>query len=232
MYSKKQLKKIFSNSKKTVFKLSSYLFFFSILIVALLYLGEGRFYDVFHSKIRENHVSDWNDIIIILLTLIIVCAGWMQFKNLNETSKGDFLLRIDERFGSPEILKARIIIHEFYCLTNKEDIDLNIHILRISEMILGTKNKIESSEKFIYLYNFLNFLETIAYFTNNNFISLEDINELLGGSLKYYYLTFQLLIEDRRTKYRSEYYYCELQTLAEKIHELSPSQSPHINQKS
>ncbi|KTD21017.1 hypothetical protein Lisr_1616, partial [Legionella israelensis] len=34
---------------------------------------------------------------IIILTALIVCAGWLQFTILNHTSKGDFLLRIDTR---------------------------------------------------------------------------------------------------------------------------------------
>lgn len=208
-----------------------YLFLFGFLVLILIYMGEGHFYDIYHSKIKANHVSDWNDVAIIFLTLIIVCAGWMQLKNLNQTTTSDFLLRIDERYGSPEILKARVIIHELYCLTYQDEIDINIHINKIAKKILTMKNKVDSSTNFIYLYNFLNFLETIAYFANNNYISNVDVDELLGGSLKYYYLVFKLLIEDKRKKYQSDYYYCELETLAKRIHENHPSQPPSIHYK-
>lgn len=228
MYTNNQLIKIFRKTRKTLFTLTIYLLLFGFLVFILIYLGEGYFYDIYHSKIKDNHVSDWNNIAIIFLTLIIVCAGWMQLKNLNQTTTSDFLLRIDERYGSPEILKARVIIHELYCLTYHKEIDINIHISKIAKRILFMKNKVDSSESFIYLYNFLNFLETISYFANNNYISNVDVDELLGGSVKYYYLIFKLLIEDKRRKYQSDYYYCELETLAKRLHEKYPSQPPSI----
>ncbi|MCE0723983.1 DUF4760 domain-containing protein [Legionella resiliens] len=229
MLSKKQIKKNVFKSCKTLGTLVFYIIIFGFPIFLIIMIGEGRYYDIFHTKIGQNHVSDWNDIVIIFLTLFIVCAGWLQFKNLNKTSTGDFLLRIDERFGSPEILRARAIIHEFYCLTYEKEIDINIHTYKIAEKVLSMKNKVEASTDFIYLYNFLNFLETIAYFANNKYISSDEVNELLGGSLKYYYLVFKLLIADRRKKYQSNYYYCELETLAKAIHKKNPSQPPFIN---
>ncbi|MGL6030449.1 MAG: DUF4760 domain-containing protein, partial [Legionella sp.] len=84
---------------------------------------------------------------IVILTLIIFCAGWIQFNALNKTSKGDFLLRIDERYGQPENIKARTIIHEFYCLTKEEHIDITSHVKKISLMVKDSKYNIEKSEQ-------------------------------------------------------------------------------------
>ncbi|KTD48122.1 hypothetical protein Lrub_1486 [Legionella rubrilucens] len=227
MNTKKLLKK-YKDGKNTIISFTKSLFIFGIPVISIIYFGENRLYDIVH-KNTYNNIGDWHNIIIIFLTLIIVCAGWLQFQNLNRTSKSDFLLRIDERFSSPEILKARTIIHEFYCLTNHKDIDINKHIEKISKLVSNTKKRAGDSEKYIYLSNFLNFLESISYFANNNYVSIDDLDELLGGSIKYYYLVYKLLINERREKYNSEYYYCEIQELAIKLHMRNPSHKPFID---
>ncbi|MCZ4682685.1 DUF4760 domain-containing protein, partial [Legionella pneumophila] len=151
------------------------------------------------------------------LTLIIVCVGWLQFGDLNKTTKGDFLLRIDERFGHETIIKARAIIHKFYCETYDENICKETHRRIIGEKIMEIILVKKQSTNFIYLMNFLDFLETIAYFTNKNYMSEKDIKELLGGSIPYYYEVFKPFINYRRAKYNSENYFCELERLIYKI---------------
>lgn len=179
-------------------------------------------------KNLELAAEHFNAAAIVILTLIIFCAGWIQFKDLNKTSKGDFLLRIDEKYGQPENIKARTIIHKYYCLTKDEYSDVTTHVRKMSVMVKQTKYKFEEAENFVYLLNFLDFLETISYFANHDYISEKEVNELIGCSLKYYFCVFDDLIKERRLKYKSNNYYCELEALAKKIQKSNPLIEPIV----
>ena len=198
-----------------------------IFLIIVLIFFEDKFFNVFSFN-QQNKPNDWNDLIIIPLTFLIVCAGWMQFKSLNKTSKAEFLLRIDERYGSIEIIKARSIIHSYYQETYHKDIDITAHANKIGHLILQAE-KAQKPINFIYLLNFLDFLETVSYFTNANYISLDDINELVGGSIKYYYCVYKPFIHTRRKKYHCNKYYCELEVLAKKIQKKNPSFQPIVD---
>ncbi|HIF0138890.1 TPA: DUF4760 domain-containing protein [Legionella anisa] len=207
------------------------LVFFITLILLLLIIWplENHYINVIADTNKlESAAEHFNAAAIVILTIIIFCAGWIQFKDLNKTSKGDFLLRIDEKYGQPENIKARTIIHEFYCLTRSEHIDVTNHVRKISIMVKDTKYKIEEAEKFVCLLNFLDFLETISYFANHSYISEKEVNELIGCSLKYYFCVFDDLIRERRQKYNSNHYYSELETLAKKIQKSNPDIHPKI----
>lgn len=201
------------------------------LMAFFIWIFENNYINVVDSttpKKIEFAAEHFNAAALIILTVFIFCAGWIQLKDLNKTSKGDFLFRIDERYGQSEIIKARKIIHEYYCLTQFEDIDPTIHVQKIAQLVYDTKLHIEKADNFICLLNFLDFLETIAYFTNQGFISIRDIDELTGCSLKYYYCIFQKLIISRRIKYNSDNFYCELEKLALIIQDKNPNIPPFI----
>jgi hypothetical protein len=51
---------------------------------------------------------------------------------------------------------------------------------------------------FIYLLNFLDFLETIGYLHSEKAISLDGVRELLGNSIIYFYEIFSVYIEYRK----------------------------------
>lgn len=152
----------------------------------------------------------------------------MQFKSLNNTTRAEFLLRVDERYASIEIIEARAIIHEYYNKTYTEDIDITSHVKKIGELIIQAEQT-EEPKRFIQLLNFLDFLETVSYFTNNYYMSLDDVNELIGGSLKYYYCAYQAFIAKRRSKYHCDKYYCEIEKLAKKVQKSNPGLPPIIN---
>ncbi len=155
--------------------------------------------------------------IYVILAAILAGVAWFQLNHLNSTAKNDFLLRIDERFGGPEIVKARSIIHKFYCQTHKEGISNPKHIHLMQLEILNIKYNTLDAKDFMYLHNFIDFLETIAYFANRNVISETDVSELLSGSIAYYYHVFELFIKDRNDKYPNQSYYSEIKEFVEKI---------------
>lgn len=159
----------------------------------------------------DNKLKHLHDAYILLLTLVLIIVAWNQLRKFNNRSRADFLLRIDNRYGSKEIIKARAIIHGFYCLTRLNASNHETHIRKISDEIKKIGIKVEEADKFIHLLNFLDFLETIAYFANKNYITREDVSELLGGSMNYYYEIFSAWIYYRRHKYKDDSYYCQIQ---------------------
>ncbi|RAP36668.1 hypothetical protein B1207_07650 [Legionella quinlivanii] len=205
-----------------------------ILMGVLIFIFEDHYINVIandskgHNENLKNAAEHFNAAAIVILTIFILCAGWLQFRDLNKTSRGDFLFRIDERYGQPEIIKARVIIHKFYCLTYHKNIDCTKHTQIIGEMIYRIKFNPYKASDFIALLNFLDFLETISYFANRGYISVKDLNELTGYSIKFYYSVFTKFIDDRRNKYKSDKYYCELQKLAKYIQKNNPTVPPFI----
>src|SRR5581483_11035486 len=55
-----------------------------------------------------------------LVTCIIAYIASINLQEINKFSHGEFLLRIDERYGEKNILKARMLIHEIYLNTKTE----------------------------------------------------------------------------------------------------------------
>ena len=158
---------------------------------------------------------------IVILTIVLICVGWLQLNNLNKTSRADFLLRIDDRYGREEIIKARAIIQSLYrkaALTGEHTPE-ETYIQKISDEIkkIGKSDQKEQCENFAYLLNLLDYLETISYFTNKNYISLKEIDELAGNSMQFYYKIFKPWINYRRNKYNSPDYYCEFEAVVKKI---------------
>ena len=189
-----------------------------VIIVVLISIGQLFYTNLYDDK---NHdIIELHAAVLIILTFSLICVAWIQLRGINKTSKGDFLLRIDDRYGSLEIIKARIIINRLYYKTRAKDISSESHIKKIAEEIkkLGENEDCEEkkNEDFIYLLNFLDFLETVAYFSNKDYISQKDINELLGNSLNYYYKVFKQWICYRRCKYDDKTYYCELEEFINK----------------
>lgn len=64
--------------------------------------------------LNESSTSDWLELhalSLILLTIILVWVANIQLSALNRTAKIDFLMKLDERYGSIEIIKARQLMH-------------------------------------------------------------------------------------------------------------------------
>jgi hypothetical protein len=149
---------------------------------------------------------------LIILTFSLVCVAWFQLALIRKQAKADFLLRIDNRYGSKSIIKARSIIHRIY-IHQEQSTCKHIQDKVLSEKIVELYWDKESYEDFICLLNFLDFLETIAYFSNNDHVDLDEIEKLLGGSLIYFYKIFTPLINFLRVRYEDNDYFNQIETL-------------------
>lgn len=147
---------------------------------------------------------------LVFFTAIIAHTAHSQMKKLTETSSAEFLLNLDNRWGSDEILKGREIIHKLHCKTKFPNCSAkhnqNKHIDRISDEIMKIKNDVSQYKDGVLLLNLLEFLETIAYFANRGRITSEDVDDLLGSSIEYYYLVFEKWIIERRDNYNPNFF--------------------------
>lgn len=158
--------------------------------------------------------------LLVFSTALIAFVAWIQLSGLKKTAQSEFLFRIDERFGSEPIIKAREIIQRLY----RESNNLNpgakerVHRRHISHRIDEISKDTNSYKEYTHLLNLLDFLETISYYANENkMISIDDIKNLMGPSMEFFFVIFKLRIKDRRKKYRSKVYYCEFQKLVKTL---------------
>lgn len=166
-------------------------------------------------------IQAFDAILLGSLTGILVLVAWIQIKGLTKVSKADFLMRVDDRYGSEPILKARIIIHEFYTLSKTSDKDKLLTEKQHRYFVANEINKLSSDptrcEKYIHILNLLDFLETISFYANHEDIEDSDIENLMGLSLTFYYDVLEMRIDERRKKYSNPSYYCEFETLVNRM---------------
>lgn len=202
----------------------------AVVVITLfsIFIAEWFYFDDFFKHIKNEHESNIvrvNAAFLIILTFILVCIAWIQLGGLNKTGRADFLFRIDYRFGSKSIIMARTIIHKIY---NETDINCEhaknycdscqkSHLFRISQNIGKMEKDNNSATEFMYLQNFLNFLETIGYFAHKNHVSPREVNELMGGTYLYHFDVFKSLISSRREREGNDFAYCEFEWLSKEI---------------
>jgi hypothetical protein len=176
----------------------------------------------FNTFVKIRFVSiDMGSLLIAIATFSLACVAWLQLTKLNRISKADFLIRIDERFNKKDLLEAKMIIDTFYREVTKKK--PNLDEVEIAELIsdkikkLGKDKKKQSSRNFVLLLNQLDFLETISYFANQGYVQIDELDELYGYTLIWYYNIFKNWITYRRIKYGKASYYCEFEEVIDKI---------------
>ena len=182
---------------KDIIWISVLLFIFIVVVMALSYqyldLNDGE-------KLLEVHLPYY--ILALLVSMLLVLIAYVKSDKAIHQSRINYLLKLDERWGSREIIKARGVIHELYLNAkenNKEYTNEQITGVVANSIMDLNKNKNKKRiEDFISLLNFLDFLETIGYMRSENAIEIQEINELMGNSLVYFFDIFRPYIEYRR----------------------------------
>ena len=150
----------------------------------------------------------------IFTSLLLIVIGYIKFDEANFHSKLNYLLRIDERWASSEIIQAREVIHKLYLDAKK----ISPSSPQEWKIIVGAgikylhENK-EKIEDFIRLLNFLDFLETIGYLHYINAVTVGEVRELLGNSIVYYYEIFRPFILLRRKETDDKKFYEHFESL-------------------
>lgn len=109
---------------------------------------------------------------------------------IKKVGEADFLFRIEERFGSEPIIIARSIIQRLYRESNNLHSGANekVHRLHIAKRIDEISKDVIPYNKYTYLLNLLDFLETISYYANENkMITIDDVKNLMGPSIEFFF---------------------------------------------
>lgn len=184
----------------------SFLFFmsFSFLSNKFLSYTNAEFYT--HSFIYY--------IFAVSIPVILIWIAYTKSKKALEQSKVNYLLKIDERFCSSEIITARIVIHKYYLKAKKDNPIRNGQSpashneslqLIIGERIKISSKELSEAEDFIYLLNFLDVLETMGYLYSKKFVGDMELDELFGNSIIYFFKIFEPYIQERRQKDKDFY---------------------------
>jgi hypothetical protein len=72
-------------------------------------------------------------------------------------------------------------------------------------------------KKFIILLNYLDFMETIGYLSKSEYVSINDLNELCGFTIKFNYEIFRLYIEDKRRRHNKKEFYSSFTELYQQM---------------
>ena len=175
-----------------------------------------------NSEKDDTSIKVFQAVAIVVFTGFLLIFAWVQAhairsqtKKTSKTSKADLLLRIDREYGSSNILEARIILHEFHCQVFDKKITSNNRNQMIGDLINDMRNKENQAKDFMYLHNFLDFLETGAYFCNKKDIFEKDMRELIGDLIGYYTM-FEKLISSLRREAGDKGLYKEIEDFANK----------------
>lgn len=152
-----------------------------------------------------------------IATFSVAYIAYYQIAKLRRTNESELLVNIDGRWNSPEFLKAKIILHGEYFEVCKK-YNLSEEELKILTRPEEEKYRIEVGQKiidmsvdklrkreFMFLLNFLDFLETIGHLYVEKLISRQKLKALFGESLDFYYQLFEKYIEHRQTNYPNIY---------------------------
>ncbi len=216
---------IFTRTRLLIFLIV--LFFIAIAIFATIDIFKINLYSNYIDK-NVYRIYDFYLIFLTILSLgltsLIAYIAWNQLSGINKVANADFLLRIDDRLSSSLVVKAKIVIHEIYretkidcphtkCTCNQCKDE---HIQRIRAKIKSLGRDIRSAKEFAYLKNFLDFLETVGYFAHSGYITVEQVNSLMGDTVEYHYEIFKDWIEYRKRR-DDDRAYSELRWLVEEI---------------
>lgn len=154
-------------------------------------------------------------IISLAITFIIVLVAYIQSKEALKQSRTNYLLKIDERFCSPEIIKAREIIHEYYLVIKQGNQEIEVDTVKkeLGKKIIEISRDNNFKEEYIHLLNFLDFLETIGYLYVQKAVTVTELNELLGNSVVYFYEIFDPYIRHRRDSKGDQKFYSQFEQL-------------------
>lgn len=141
--------------------------------------------------------------LLFLTTSVLAYSAYIQLSNINSISKDEFILHISNRWGSNDILNARMILHEYfytyYYADKKKDNTIKYEhaLLDISKRVsdMSTQN----STDFVYILSLLDLMEVIGYFYSCNNLDIQDLQSICGKkNLLFFHDCLKELIKKRK----------------------------------
>lgn len=201
-------------------KLSTIMISIIVIFVAMAIIDYLDLYNFFKNR-EDKSFEKTGHMVLVISAAIAAMIAWWQLIKLNSTAFADLLTKIETRYGSNEILEAREIIQEIYLESkDAQDTCKLKHISHMQDIIKQIGNDAKQTRKFILLLNFLDFLESIAYYVKVGYVSYDDVLEMFGGNLPYWFDVYERWIHYRREKFKEPKMYYEFETLVKKIRDI------------
>lgn len=214
-----------------------WLFILLMVLIVLFFIFEWK--DIIDSYSSNTLIHTPNEELTLWLyfltgagTVLLAGIAWVQFGPIKQNIKGEFLLRIDEQWGSNEAIKAKTIIHQIYIETQRKHpkvatAPLNLHSLMGIEIINLSCN-IKHAEDFIYVLNFLDFMDTIGFLYIKEFVNADDLNALCGEALVFNYEIYQPYIIHKRDKHANPKFYENFEKLYKELNKKADSSNKKV----
>lgn len=185
-----------------------------LILMILILVGVSLAFFLWHPHLQLDEKEYHLDhaviyyVLAVSITAALVLLAWLKSGEALEQSKISYLLRIDERWLSIEIIEAREVIHELYLAAEELNPERDNEEIKsiIAHQIMALKDNKDKIKPFIKLLNFLDFFETIGYLHDKKAITTEEVSELLGNSIIYFYDIFSLYISYRRNTKDPKFY--------------------------
>lgn len=195
---------------------------YTITLVCILFAVITPFVEYFFYEEKTNKFFKIHDASVVFSTIMLVVAtiglvfvAWIQLNKLSHSTKGEGIIEFDKKWGSHEIIKARKIIHDIY-LKAQENKTVDKYNY-IGKELVGLSYNQDRSDDFMYILSFLNFFETVGFLCKQKYFSAEDLDELVGNSIKFYFQSFKLYIEHRRVKHKDNFFHSEFEFLYKEV---------------
>jgi hypothetical protein len=182
---------------------SPYRYLFYLLIITAISLSIVYF-------LSTDKTTAGNCVEISFLTYIATAAlgviAYFEFHRAHQLNTNELLTFISNRWSSSEIIKARQIIHEIFVFKYRYDTkgnpqkDFIIAIRNTSNDVYEMSKEIkDKGQNFIYLLNLLDHFESVSYLSISNQINLDDVKNIYGNNMIFYYETFEIYIKQRQS---------------------------------
>ncbi|HAT1660474.1 TPA: hypothetical protein I8Y75_002615 [Legionella pneumophila] len=144
--------------------------FFIYPLLLLIAITLIFYFSLIYLNIGKNETNLETTIIYYILgvffSLLLIIIAYTKLGEANKQSRINYLIRIDERWASTEIVEAREVIHLLYLDAREMEPKYKSREemrLIIGKGIMDMHSNREKIPEFIRLLNFLDFLETIGY---------------------------------------------------------------------
>lgn len=159
-------------------------------------------------------VAGGNDVEISFLIFIATSAlGITAYIELNRSYKLntiELLTFISNRWSSSEIITARQLIHDIFVFNYRHNPmtknDYSAAVEKSSDDILKMSRTInQEGRNFIYLLNLLDHFESISYFYFINQITIDEVRNIYGNNMIFYYENLYSYIKQRQSRNSSDF---------------------------
>lgn len=181
----------------------------SILVIAAISLAV-IYWLVSNPQTKSNDLEI--SFLIYLATASLAAIAYVEFHRANQLNTNEILTFVSNRWSSPEIIQARQIIHDIFVSRYRYDKkknpngDFKIAIRNTSlDVYEMSKKRGTNGKDFVYILNLLDHFESISYISSTNQIDLEDIKNIYGNNMIFYYEILERYIQQRQTRISKDF---------------------------